>query len=255
MTPPLVRLEADGPVGRLILDRPPLNVLNLPMLDQLIEQLAQVRRRAGLKVLLVSGAGKAFCAGVDVADHTADRVAGMLDRFHRAILDLMALEIPVVAAVQGAALGGGCELAMACDIVLARDDARLGQPEIQLAVLPPVAAALLPRLIGRQAALDLILTGRVVSGGEAREAGLVRLVWPEQHFAREVEAYVARLAGLSGPVLRLAKDVVDGGLRRTFPEALAEAERRYLDDLMALRDPHEGLAAFLAKRPPVWQEA
>jgi cyclohexa-1,5-dienecarbonyl-CoA hydratase len=167
-----------------VLDRPPLNVLNLPMLAELEKTCALLSNERSLKCVVLRGAGRAFCAGVDVADHTPDRVERMLELFHGAVRRLMALPCPVVAAVNGAALGGGCELLMACDVVLARDDARIGQPEIRLGAFPPVAAAVLPRLIGRQRALDLVLTGRTLSAEEAREMGLVTRVLAAETFER-----------------------------------------------------------------------
>ena len=177
-----------------MIDRPPVNVLDIATLDALNAALAEAASDRGLKVLVLSGAGRAFCAGVDVADHTEERVESMLQAFHGRMGRIMALEAPVIALVHGAALGGGCELALACDFVLASDDLKLGQPEIQLAVFPPVAAALLPRLIGRQNALDLVLTGRTISGEEAQRLGLVSHAWPADEFAAAGEAYAARTA-------------------------------------------------------------
>lgn len=240
---------------RLILDRPPLNILDTPMLRELDGALAEVEADRGAKVLLLSGAGRAFCAGVDVADHAADRVDGMIEAFHGAIRRLLRLEIPVVAAVQGAALGGGCELLLACDVVLASEAARLGQPEIRLGVFPPVAAALLPRWIGAQAAADLVLSGRVVAAAEAQRLGLVLRVVPAADLEGAAADYVADLARLSGPVLRLAKRALAEGRSRAPEEAISRAEAIYRNDLMGLHDAHEGIAAFIEKREPVWKEA
>jgi cyclohexa-1,5-dienecarbonyl-CoA hydratase len=252
---PRVRLERHGAVSHLVLDRPPLNVLDLRMLAELDDVLAAISNDRTTKCLVLRGAGKAFCAGVDVADHTEDRVERMLELFHGAVRRLMALPFPVVAAVNGAALGGGCELLLACDVVLARDDARIGQPEIRLGVFPPVAAAVLPRLIGRQRALDLILTGRTLRAGEARELGLVTRVLAAESFEREVEEYAARLASHSGPVLRLAKRAVLEGAGLPVGDAVEHAERLYLRELVPLADAREGLRAFMEKRDPEWREA
>lgn len=208
-----------------------------------------------LRLLVLTGEGRAFCAGVDVADHLPDRVETTLGLFGRIVDHLLEFSAPVVAALNGAALGGGLELALACDVVLARRGAALGQPEIRLGVFPPAAAALLPRLVGRQRALDLVLTGRTMDASEARDAGLVQKLLDEERFEDEVEAYVAQMAGLSRPVLRLAKRAVTGWTHRPAGEAIREAERLYLDDLMALEDPREGLAAFLEKREPRWRDA
>ncbi len=256
MTGEHLRLERgeDG-VARLTLDRPPLNVLHIPMLRELDAALGEIAEDREAKLLLITGEGKAFCAGVDVADHTAERVEFMLETFHGALRRLLGLELPVVAAVNGAALGGGCELVLACDLVIASASAKLGQPEIQLGVFPPVAAALLPRLIGRQRALDLILTGRVIGAEEARDIGLVSRVAPADGFANAVEEYVGDLAALSRPVLRLTKSVTLEGMELPAAQALERAEAAYLNELMRLEDPHEGLAAFMEKREPVWKDA
>lgn len=250
------RLErGENGAVRLVLDRPPLNVLHIPMLEELDRVLSDLSADPELKLLVLTGEGRAFCAGVDVADHTAERVEHMIAAFHGVVRRLLGLPCPVVAAVNGAALGGGCELVIACDLVIASDKARLGQPEIQLGVFPPVAAALLPRLIGLQGALDLILTGRVIGAAEAREIGLVGRVVPADGFDEAVQEYVDSLAGLSGPVLRLAKRTVVDGLAAPLTDAFDEAEERYLHELMDLQDPHEGLAAFMEKREPVWRNA
>ena len=256
MTGEHLRLErgADG-VARLTLDRPPLNVLHIPMLRELDAALGEIAEDREAKLLLITGDGRAFCAGVDVADHTAERVEFMLETFHGALRRLLGLELPVVAAVNGAALGGGCELVLACDLVIASASAKLGQPEIRLGVFPPVAAALLPRLIGRQRALDLILTGRVIGAEEARDIGLVGRVAPADGFAEAVEEYVGGLAALSRPVLRLTKRVTLEGMELPAAQALERAEAAYLNELMRLEDPHEGLAAFMEKREPVWKDA
>jgi len=249
-----VRYARTGGIGRLVLDRPPVNVLNLAAMEALQSAIAEAAADARLKVLAVSGAGRAFSAGVDVADHTADRVGRMLALFHGAVRQLMALEVPVVGLVHGAALGGGCELALACDMVLARDDLRLGQPEIQLAVFPPVAAALLPQLIGRQRALDLILSGRTIGAAEALRMGLVSRVFSAAEFDAATDAALAELASRSGPALRLAKRAVLEGMDLPFGPALQRAEELYLNELMPLADVHEGLAAFMEKRAPVWED-
>ncbi|MDT8369583.1 MAG: enoyl-CoA hydratase-related protein [Longimicrobiales bacterium] len=239
-------------VLRIELNRPPLNVLDIAMMEALDRTLAAASEDPEVRVVLLTGRGRAFCAGVDVADHTEERVEPMLRAFHGVIERLLHLEIPVVAAVNGAALGGGCELMLAADIVLARVDAVLGQPEIRLGLFPPAAAVLLPRLVGRQTALDLLLSGRTVKMSEAQGLGLVGRVFPVDRFREEVDAYVEAMAGLSRPVLRLTRRTVRETEELPLTEALRRAESIYRDDLMELDDPHEGLAAFLEKRQPVW---
>jgi cyclohexa-1,5-dienecarbonyl-CoA hydratase len=251
----LVLVASDGPVARVTLNRPPLNVLNLAVLEELDAVLDRLYGEAALKVVVVRGAGRAFSAGVDVADHTADRVGRMLPLFNRVVARVAGLEPPVVAAVHGATLGGGLELALAADVVLARDDSRLGQPEIALAAFPPYAAVVLPRLVGRQRAMDLVLSGRILPAAEAFRVGLVSRVIPAGEFEAAVEDYARLLAGWSAPVLRIAKRAVAGGLGLDEREALARAEALYLGELMSLADAREGIAAFSEKRPAVWRDA
>jgi cyclohexa-1,5-dienecarbonyl-CoA hydratase len=247
-----VRCTRTGGLARIELDRPPLNVLDIATLAALEEVLTELTGDRTIQVVALAGAGKAFCGGADVADHAADRVASMLHAFHGAIRRLIALDVPTVALVHGAALGGGAELALACDIVLARSDLRLGQPEIRLGVFPPVAAALLPRLVGRQRALDLVLSGRELGAEEAHALGLVSHVYAGECFHEETRVYLNHLTQLSGSSLRLAKRAVTIGQDQCFDIALARAESLYLDDLVKTPDANEGIAAFLGKRQPVW---
>lgn len=255
MMPEHVHMKREDGVATVVLDRPPLNVLDLRMLEKLSTALEQLAADPESKLLLLKAEGRAFSAGVDVAEHTAERVDRMLPVFNGVVRQLLALPLPAIAAVQGAALGGAFELILACDVVLACEDARFGQPEIQLGVFPPAAAALLPRLIGRQRALDLILSGRSLLAHEAQELGLVSHVFPAAGFTAQVEAYVGRIAGHSRPVLRLAKRVVAEGLDLRLHHALDRAEAVYLTELMRFADAREGISAFMEKRRPVWTNA
>lgn len=248
-----LRLEREGRIVRLVLARPPLNVLTIDMLREVAAAADLVADDPEVSVLAITGEGRAFCAGVDVADHTEDRVDEMIRVFHEALLRVRSLELPVIAVVNGAALGGGLELALACDIILARSGARIGQPEILLGVLPPFAAAVLPALVGRARAMDICLTGRTFPGDEAKEMGLVQHVWPDDDFAQASEEYMRSLSELSRPVLRLTKRATVAGAEGSLKDALPAVERIYLDELMHLEDAREGLTAFLEKRPPVWK--
>ncbi len=250
-----LELRAEGALRRIVLDRPPLNVLDIATMREVDAALHNVARDPDASILMITGRGKAFCAGVDVADHVPERVEEMIRVFHGMLERLVALELPTVAALNGAALGGGMELAVACDIVLARAGARLGQPEIRLGVLPPFAAAVLPRLVGRARALELCLSGRTLDAEEGARLGIVQHVYARETFEAEAEAYVADLAGLSRPVLRLTKRAITGPIDAPLDEALRTIEHLYLDELMGLADAREGLTAFLEKRPPVWTGA
>lgn len=250
-----VRVREEDGVLRLVLDRPPVNVLDREAIGELDRALEEAAGREEVRVLCLTGAGQAFCAGVSVEDHLPGRVEETLSAFGDAVKRILGLPFPAVAAVNGAALGGGCELTAACDLVVARDGAKLGQPEIRLGVFPPVAAALLPRLVGRQRALDLILTGRTLDAEEALRAGLVQHLLPAASWEEELEGFLGRLSGLSRPVLRLARRATLEGAEGPVEEAIDRAERTYLDELMELADPREGLEAFLEDREPAWEDA
>ena len=190
---------------------------------------------------------------MDVADQTANRIDKMMHEFGRVFQLLHALTIPTVAAVDGAALGGGCEVALACDIILASEKAKFGQPEIVLGVFPPVAAAIMPEFIGRSRTLALLLTGEVIPAAQAEKMGLVYKVFPADTYAASVDAFIQSLTAKSKVILELTKRAVDGGFGLSRPDAIAQAEHLYMGEMMATADAHEGLQAFLEKRAPVWQ--
>ncbi len=239
----------DG-IAWITLNRPPLNVFHSPMLAELT---AAIDEAAESRVLVIAARGKAFCAGVDVAEHTPEKVGSMLERFHTMCRRLVALDIPTVAAVQGAALGGGCEVVALCDFVVAARSATFGQPEIKLAAFPPVAAAALAQVMGLRQAMALMLLGETITAEATQAAGLVTTVVDDGALAGEVEGVTARLAALSGAAIRAAKRAGLSTFRRVFEDGLREAERLYLEDLITTEDAREGIAAFLEKRPPVWR--
>ena len=178
----------------------------------------------------------------------------MLEAFHDVFRRLRRLECVTLAAVRGAALGGGAELATFCDVVIAGDDATFGQPEIKLGVFPPVAAIHYPRRVGVARALGLLLGGEVVGAAEAQRLGLVDRVVPAAVLEEAVTAQVERFRALSAPVLRLTKRAVVESLGRDFEQALAEVEDLYRYQLMATEDAAEGLRAFMEKRKPIWKD-
>ena len=239
----------------LTFGRPPLNILDLDLLAALDDMIVELGTDHELQVLFVRGAGeKAFSAGVSVHDHTPDKVERMLLSFHGAIAKLRDLEALTVALVDGHCLGGGMELALACDLVLATERSRFGQPEIALGCYPPVAAALYPQRIGSGRTLELLLTGRTFDCAEAEHLGFVHQRLPDRA-ALDGRASELALAILrqSAAVTRLTKRAVRAGESRPYPAALAEAERLYLRELTATADMAEGILAFTEKRPPVWK--
>jgi cyclohexa-1,5-dienecarbonyl-CoA hydratase len=181
-------------------------------------------------------------------------VEEMIEVFHRIFRLLDALEIPTVAVVERAALGGGCELVLFCDMIIASEKASFGQPEIQVGVLPPIAVVALPGIIGPKKALEMVLTGDRIRADEAERLGLVNKVVPPEELRAAADEFVSRLTKLSGAVLRLTKRAVRLGSAGGFAEGLAAVEELYLGPLMATEDAHEGLAAFMEKRSPVWKD-
>jgi len=250
-----VKLEIAEGLATITLDRPPLNVLNVPMMTELNGLLENVLTRNDTAALLIRGSGKAFSAGVDVADHTADRVGEMIRLFHGIFRKLALTDALTIAAVQGAALGGGCELACFCDIVLASDRAKFGQPEVQVGVFPPVAAVMFPPQIGIKKAIELTALGTTIDAAEAHRIGLVNQVYPAEEFEARVDGYLGNIRKLSRPVVRLAKRATTLLSRDQMMSHLERAERLYLDELMKLSDAYEGIAAFLEKRSPQWKHA
>jgi cyclohexa-1,5-dienecarbonyl-CoA hydratase len=249
-----VRYLEDYDVARLILARPPLNVMTVAMMREMATALERAGRRPNLKALVLSGDGKAFSAGVAVEEHIGDGVKEMLEAFHEVFRRLRALECLTVAAVRGAALGGGAELATFCDVVIAADDATFGQPEIKVGVFAPIAALHYPRRIGVARTLGLLLSGDVIAAAEAERIGLVDVVVPADRLTETVESRLAHVRSRSAIVLRLTKRAVLEAHEASFDVALAALEDLYRYELMATEDAAEGLRAFLEKRRPIWKD-
>lgn len=249
-----LHLDITDSVATITLDRPPLNVLTVAMNRELERALERVEQVESLKVVVLRAAGKEFCAGVDVADHVPERVDEMICGFGRLFTTLRTLSTPTVAVVHGVALGGGTELAVGCDIVLATSSARFGQPEIRLGVIPPIAAATFPRLIGYQQAARLIFTGKTLTAEEALRLGLVTEVVPDAELSMRLDSLLGQLRRMSAATLRMAKRALLVGADRGALDALHAIERLYLTDLMATRDAHEGIHSFMEKRQPVWRD-
>jgi cyclohexa-1,5-dienecarbonyl-CoA hydratase len=247
-----VRVELDGRLATILLDRPPLNVMNIAMMREIHQAIVDLAGRSD--ILIIRGAGeKAFSAGAEIADHTPDRVGDMLDAFHAIFRELWRSPMLTIAAVHGHCLGGGCELATFCDFVVAAESAKFGQPEIKLSCFPPVAMVTFPRLIGLRAALDLILSGRTIPAAEALRVGLVSRVAPDSEFDHAVGAFAAELRALSPAVLGLTRRKLWSSDGFDFEGALHSMEDFYLHGLMKTHDANEGIRAFLEKRQPVWE--
>ncbi|MDE3110908.1 MAG: enoyl-CoA hydratase/isomerase family protein [Acidobacteriota bacterium] len=243
----------ENEIARITLNLPPLNIIDILMLGEIHGAIKQVQSEEEAKVLVFDHQGKTFSAGVSVRDHTPDKVSEMIEKFHGIFRLLHSLALPTVALVDGMALGGGCELATACDMVIASERASFGQPEIKVGVFPPVAAVIFPRLAGRNRSLELLLTGDAIDAAEAKALGLINRVFPTEEFRHKADEFLAKLTSMSAPVLRLTKQAVDRALNAGFSNGLASAEDLYLRELMSTEDAREGLNAYLEKRKPVWK--
>ena len=248
----MIRFAAGENAYRITLDSPPLHILDIALLTELRDALSRVKNDRHALIVDAS-AGRVFSAGASVQDHLGDRVATMLAVFHDSFRMLARLDVVTVAFVRGAALGGGCELAMACDFVLASDDATFAQPEISLGVFPPVAAYQLSRQTAPRKGLELLLTGDSIDAATAERLGLVNAVFPAAEFETRANDWMQRLYRHSASSLRLAKKAFRIAQAADFDERLAAVERLYLDELAQTADANEGLVAFLEKRKAVWK--
>jgi cyclohexa-1,5-dienecarbonyl-CoA hydratase len=246
-------VEEKDMIGKITFNNLPLNILNIDMMKEINNAIISFRDK-NIKVLILNSNGKAFSAGVDVSDHTKDKVKDMIHVFHEIFNNLYKINVPTIAIVNGAALGGGCEVATFCDIVIASEKSKFGQPEIKVGVFPPIAAAIFPKLMPNKKALELILTGEVIGAQEAKELGLVNHVLPVDNFDEEAEKIVnGKIASNSAKILQLTKRAFIEGATKNYSDSIKGIEDIYLNKLMKTNDANEGLAAFLEKRPPVWK--
>jgi len=248
-----IALEIHAPIARITLNSPPLNIIDIPMMEELAEALTEIEARPDISILIISGSQKAFSAGVDVAAHTPDKVEQMLAKFHGIIRALVGSRKVTIAAVHGNCLGGGAELAMVCDLAYTSELATWGFPEIKLACYPPVAVTALAALVGQKQAADLVLTGRSITGREAANIGLANSVVPEVDLEHTVQHAIDHLSQLSPAALAITKKAIYAWDSIHFDKGLARAEKIYFDDLMKTEDAREGIAAFIEKRLPVWK--
>jgi cyclohexa-1,5-dienecarbonyl-CoA hydratase len=250
-----IRFSIEDRVGRITLARPPLNILNIAMMREMGACLNECMAARDMVAIVFDAVpdSRVFCAGVAVEEHVEETIYQMLESFHNIFRTLEQIAKPTVAVVGGAALGGGCELVAACDFCIASETARFGQPEIKLGVFPPVAAVLLPRIIGEKRARELILTGELIDAQEAARLGLVTMVAPVGGLEQKTEELLVRLRELSAPALEAARRAIDVGRGRSFEEALTKVEDMYLNELMKTEDAREGISAFMEKRKPVWR--
>jgi cyclohexa-1,5-dienecarbonyl-CoA hydratase len=247
-----VLLQVAPPIARIEFNHPPLNIIDVPFMEQLASALGEVESQADISVVVFSGSEKAFSSGVDVAAHTPDKVEEMLAKFHAIFRIMVASRKVLVAGVRGHCLGGGAELTLLCDLVVTAEHATWGFPEISLGCFPPVAATALAAVVGQKQAADLILTGRKIDGRQAKSLGLANSVVPDQQVASEVAGLIKQLTTLSPAALAATKKAMYTWDSMHFDKGLARAEKIYLEELMKTEDAREGIQAFVEKRSPRW---
>lgn len=248
----MIQASVEGGLGRLVLSQPPLNILTRELLARLRDELRRLAAAPSLRVLVLSGEGKHFSVGADVREHLPPEYHTLIPEFLATVAAIDAFPLPVIAAVQGRCLGGAFELVLAGDVIIAADDAFLGQPEIALGVVPPAACTLLPRRCSPGAAAALLFTGDALCARDAEQAGIVWRVVPVDQLDGAALELGHRITRHSAAALRTAKRMLREARDRPLAEGLARAGRMYTDELMETVDAMEGLRAFLDKRTPVW---
>ncbi len=257
MTYKLISMEAlnAGAVYKIVLNSPKANILEAAMLTEILHALEEIDRLTGVKLIIFEGAGKHFSFGASVEEHTKAQAAMMLNSFHAVFYNLAGMAIPTMAIVRGQCLGGGMELALFCNFIIADSTAYFGQPEIVLGVLPPPASVMLPRKVGQSYADDLVLTGRSIDAKEAQRIGLVNFLSEDGQDAWSTadEFINKHILPKSASSLRIANLAVRKDFFRRIWEDLPRMEGLYLKDLMESHDANEGINAFLEKRKPEWK--
>jgi cyclohexa-1,5-dienecarbonyl-CoA hydratase len=255
MNPPKAGLafEHDRRVARVTLAAPKANILDRIMMADLARALDQLDARRDLTAIVFAAEGPHFSFGASVEEHLPEKIGDTLSALHNLLRRMVELPAPTIAAVRGQCLGGGFELVLACDLVLAEETAHLGSPEIKLAVFPPAATALLPLRVGVSRAAGMVLTGTSWTGKAAADAGLVAKTAPEGALEPTLAKWLEDdFLPCSPAALRHAARAIRRPIQRALDEDLAELERRYLDELMTEPDATEGIRAFLKKRQPRW---
>jgi cyclohexa-1,5-dienecarbonyl-CoA hydratase len=249
-----IHVDTAQGVTRITLSRPPANVLSVEMMQELATAFESLEYQRDVKLVTLFGSGKYFSAGFELGDHLGDRAYMMLESFRRIFEALAKVDKPTLAVVAGPALGAGSILAAACDIVLAAQSAKLGHPEIRGGVFNTVASAMLPRLVGRKRAFEILMMGTSLTAAEAERLGLITRAVPDERLDAEVAAVVQRFQESSAPVMQLTRRAIAGGLDLPYEEAVRHAEDVYLNQLLNTQDVEEGLRAVAEKRKPAWKD-
>ena len=245
----MINVERRERVVHLVINAPPVNVLDAAILGALIERLGELADDDSVAAVVLSGEGRCFSAGASVAEHKQEQADGMVTGLVDACLALAAFPAPVIAAVHGSCLGGAMELISFCDFVVADPEAVFGQPEIKLAFFPPVAVHQLPRLSGYQNAAYAILSGENLPAERAQSMGLVQKIVPKGEWGEIDDLF----NGLSAPVLRITKQALAKNLVEGAAKGLDDFKALFISELYRLEDVTEGIASFEERRPPEWK--
>lgn len=248
-----IKVETTDGVKRIIFNRPKHNVFDILMMKEINAELSASMTEGDLKCIVFLGEGPSWCAGVEVGDHKPEMVHDMITEFNGIFERTEKLQIPLIAGVHGNCLGGGMEMAIACDIIAASEKAAFGQPEIKLGFFPPYAAIRLPQLVGPAKAIEICTTGRIYSAADAKNMGFVSHVFTEAEFEKGLEKLVGDIAKCSPLILRLNKRAVKENLGLGFEQAIRGVSDLFLNELMKTEDTLEGIASFEEKRKPVWK--
>ncbi|KKB41272.1 enoyl-CoA hydratase/isomerase family protein [Bacillus thermotolerans] len=250
-----IQFRTEQGVAYLTLDRPPVNVLNIEMMNEISSALTSIRDNKDLHALVIRAEGKVFSAGAAVEDHMGDKAEPMLQAFHKMFHLLIEIPCPTIAVVEGAALGGGCELATFCDIVYATEKAKFGQPEINLGLFPPVSTVAFPWVTGLNRTMELLLTGETIDAQKAYEWGFVNRLVAREEVDEALEQLLGNLRSKSALALSLTRKAVRKAMASSFAASIGEVEQIYFRDLLPSNDAQEGLHSFVEKREPVWKNS
>ncbi len=251
----IVNYHHSDSLAQVILNAPKANILDSQMMQELLQLFEEFHQHQGLKLITIEGAGQHFSFGASVDEHTRDKAAGMLQNFHKIFYRLMDLNIPTIAKVDGMCLGGGCELALMCNMNFATQSAKFGQPEISLGVFPPPASVILPLKIGQARADELLISGRNITAEQALTLGLVNKIFTESgEMESAVDDYFQKfLLPKSASSLKFAVRAARSNFNTILRQNLAGLETMYIEVLMQTFDANEGIESFLQKRKPEWK--
>lgn len=250
-----VTTEIDGKVAVLKLRRPPSNLLNISMIEELNDALMALRSEEKLQIVVLRGGDGIFSDGIDLKDHSQKRVQRLIRMFLRIFETMRMMEQISIAAVEGAAVGAGFELALGCNLIVAAENTRFALPQVKQGIIPPIATAVLPRIAPRRRAMEWVLLGTEIDPVRLEQDGVINRLFPADRFESLLTEFVGELAERSGPVLKLARQAQFEAYYTTFPEAIASIQALYMKQLMTLHDAREGPRAARESRDPVWKNS